>query len=90
MGRRLQWECSVRPPRHFARRPSSSRLLETLAGIDICCKDLTLRRTMRGTDTQQSSISCLISHESVVPSEDAIRRVKVLADEAMAKSSAAC
>jgi transposase len=42
---------------------------------------------MRGTETKQSSMVCLISPESVVPAGHPIRRVKVLADEALAKLS---
>ena len=42
---------------------------------------------MRGTDTKQSSMLCLMSPESVVPAEHPIRRIKVLADEALAKLS---
>jgi transposase len=42
---------------------------------------------MRGTDTKQSSMLCLISPESVVPTEHPIRRVKRLADDALAALS---
>ena len=42
---------------------------------------------MRGTDTKQSSMLCLMSPESVVPTEHPIRQVKALADEALAKLS---
>ena len=42
---------------------------------------------MRGTDTKQSSMLCLMSPESMVPEEHPIRRVKVLADEALVELS---
>src|SRR5215469_5487042 len=42
---------------------------------------------MRGTETKQSSMLCLMSPESVVPAEHPIRRIKVLADEALVKLS---
>jgi transposase len=42
---------------------------------------------MRGTDTKQASMLCLMSPESVVPADHPIRRVKLLADEALAKLS---
>jgi transposase len=43
---------------------------------------------MRGTETKQSSMLCLVSPESVVPERHPIRRVKALADEALAGLSA--
>ena len=42
---------------------------------------------MRGIDEKQASMVCLISPESVVPATHPIRRVKKLADEALAKLS---
>ena len=48
--------------------------------------ELTLR-TMRGTDTKQSSMLALMSPESVVPSGHPLRRVKQLADGVLGKLS---
>jgi transposase len=42
---------------------------------------------MRGQQTKQSSMLCLISPESAVPTDHPIRRVKALADEALASLS---
>ena len=42
---------------------------------------------MRGIDTKQSSMLCLMSPESVVPEGHPIRRIKELADEALTKLS---
>ena len=42
---------------------------------------------MRGTDKKQSSMVCLISPETRVPQEHALRRIKKLADAALAKLS---
>jgi transposase len=39
--------------------------------------------TMRGTDTKQASMLCLMSPETVVPMKHPLRRVKVLADGAL-------
>ena len=38
---------------------------------------------MRGSDTKQSSMLCLISPEARVPSEHPLRAIKKLADEAL-------
>ena len=43
-------------------------------GIDIGRMELTLRCTMRGTDTKQASMLCLISPETRVPAKHPIRR----------------
>jgi transposase len=45
-------------------------------------------RAMRGLDTKQSSMLCLLSPETVVPAAHPARRIKVLADEALAALSA--
>lgn len=42
---------------------------------------------MRGADTKQSSMLCLMSPETLVPADHPIRRVKKLADEALAELS---
>ena len=42
---------------------------------------------MRGLDTKQSSMLCLLSPETVVPSAHPVRRIKTLADEALAALS---
>jgi hypothetical protein len=42
---------------------------------------------MRGTDTKQSSMLCLMSPETVVPAKHPLRRMKPMADAAMAKLS---
>jgi transposase len=42
---------------------------------------------MRGTETKQSSMLCLMSPESRVPTSHPLRRIKALADEALAKLS---
>ncbi len=42
---------------------------------------------MRGENTKQSSMLCLMSPESRVPTNHPIRRIKKLADEALAKLS---
>ena len=39
---------------------------------------------MRGLDTKQSSMLCLLSPETVVPAAHPARRIKDLADEALA------
>jgi transposase len=54
--------------------------------MDKRAMELTLRR-MRGTDTKQSSMLCLMSPESVVPEKHPLRRLKPLADEALANLS---
>ena len=43
---------------------------------------------MRGADTKQSSMLCLMSPESVVPERHPIRRIKKLADDCLAQLSA--
>jgi transposase len=42
---------------------------------------------MRGADTKQSSMLCLMSPESLVPAEHPLRRIKKLADAALAELS---
>jgi transposase len=42
---------------------------------------------MRGTDTKQESMLCLVAPESVVPPKHPLRRVKVLADAALRELS---
>jgi transposase len=42
---------------------------------------------MRGADTKQSSMVCLISPESVVPAKHPLRRIKALADVVLAELS---
>ena len=42
---------------------------------------------MRGENTKQSSMLCLVSPEDVVPAEHPIRSIKRLADAALAKLS---
>jgi len=44
---------------------------------------------MRGTDTKQGSMLCLMSPETVVPTKHPLRRIKVLADAALAELSPA-
>ena len=44
---------------------------------------------MRGTDTKQASMLCLMSPETVVPTKHPLRRVKVMADAALAELSPA-
>lgn len=42
---------------------------------------------MRGADTKQSSMLCLLSPEDRVPAKHPLRRMKALADEALAQMS---
>ena len=43
---------------------------------------------MRGLETKQSSMLCLLSPETVVPAAHPVRRIKSVADEALAALSA--
>jgi len=50
-----------------ARREDLAGCRSALEGIDICRKELTLLRTMRGEDKKQSSMLVLMSLETGVP-----------------------
>jgi transposase len=56
-------------------------------GMDGQRSDATYVAAMRGKDTKQSSMVCLMSPESAVPKGHPLRRIKRIADEALAELS---
>jgi transposase len=73
------------PPQSLA-PPAQGGVGTAASRIDNGAMELTLAR-MRGTESKQSSMLCLMSPESVVPAKHPLRKLKPLADQVLGRLS---